>query len=65
LTFGDCNAYDPAWFDESRLVYISDCGRGAGFGGLAEINTEVDDGKGGGPLASAPRTGGPRGESKE
>ena len=38
LTFGDCNAHDPAWLDESRLAYISDCGRGMGMGALAEID---------------------------
>ncbi len=40
LTSGDCNAYDPAWLDKNRLVYISDCGRGAGMGALAEIDLE-------------------------
>ena len=38
LTFGDCNAYDPAWVDATRLVYISDCSRGMGMGAVAEIN---------------------------
>jgi hypothetical protein len=38
LTFGDCNAYDPAWLDTSRLVYISDCGRGEKMGALAQID---------------------------
>jgi hypothetical protein len=38
LTSGDCNAYDPAWLDATRVVYISDCGRGMGLGALAEID---------------------------
>ncbi|MFZ1084097.1 MAG: glycosyltransferase 87 family protein [Terracidiphilus sp.] len=35
LTFGDCNAYDPAWSDAATLLYISDCGRGMGLGAVA------------------------------
>jgi hypothetical protein len=35
LTFGDCNAYDPAWSGASALLYISDCGRGMGLGTVA------------------------------
>ena len=59
LTFGDCNAYSPAWLDESRLVYVSDCGRGTGFGALAEIEIDVPNGKGEVSSASKPRTSGP------
>jgi hypothetical protein len=35
LTFGDCNAYGPAWSDSATLLYISDCGRGMGLGAVA------------------------------
>jgi hypothetical protein len=47
LTNGDCNAYDPAWLDATRVVYISDCGRGMGLGALAEMTIVAgkDDGK--------------------
>jgi hypothetical protein len=38
LTFGDCNAYDPAWLDPDTLLYISDCGRGNGLGALSVLH---------------------------
>ncbi len=38
LTFGDCNAYDPAWLDGDTLLYISDCGRGNGLGALSVLH---------------------------
>jgi hypothetical protein len=41
LTFGDCNAYDPTWLDATRLLYVSDCGRGMKFGALAELNVRT------------------------
>lgn len=41
LTFGDCNAYDPTWLDTTRLLYVSDCGRGMKFGALAELNVRT------------------------
>ncbi len=41
LTFGDCNAFDPAWRDRETLLYISDCGRGMGMGALAELRVET------------------------
>jgi hypothetical protein len=65
LTFGDCNAYDPAWLDATRLVYISDCGRGAGMGALAEINFGIDTGKRERTAADAARFIRPQGESQE
>jgi hypothetical protein len=45
LTFGDCNAYDPAWSGATTLLYISDCGRGIGLGSLAvsHINTAPEE----------------------
>jgi hypothetical protein len=42
LTFGDCNAYDPAWSGANKLLYISDCGRGVGLGDLAISNLYID-----------------------
>jgi hypothetical protein len=65
LTFGDCNAYDPAWLDATRLVYVSDCGRGAGMGALAEINIGMDTGKRDGAAADAARISRAQGESQE
>jgi hypothetical protein len=41
LTFGDCNAYSPAWSDVSTLLYISDCGRGMGLGTVAVSHPEI------------------------
>lgn len=41
LTFGDCNAYDPTWLDATRLLYVSDCGRGMKFGALAELDVRT------------------------
>ena len=38
LTFGDCNAYAPAWKDEKTLLYATDCGRGIGFSTLAWVS---------------------------
>lgn len=43
LTFGDCNAYDPTWLDATRVLYVSDCGRGMKFGALAELNVKSAD----------------------
>jgi hypothetical protein len=65
LTFGDCNAYDPAWLDETRLVYVSDCGRGEGMGALAEINLGIATGASERTWANPPHTSGPEGESQE
>jgi len=65
LTFGDCNAYDPAWLDATRLVYISDCGRGAGMGALAEIHIGIDAGKRESAAAGAARISRAQGESQE
>jgi hypothetical protein len=65
LTFGDCNAYDPAWLDESRVVYVSDCGRGEGIGALAEIDLGTATGASGRTSANPPRTGAPGGEPQK
>ena len=35
LTFGDCNAYSPAWIGPLKIAYATDCGRGLGLSGLA------------------------------
>jgi hypothetical protein len=44
LTFGDCNAYGPAWSDSATLFYISDCGRGMGLGAVATIHPDTPSG---------------------
>jgi hypothetical protein len=38
LTFSDCNAYTPAWKDDKTLLYATDCERGMGMTGLAELH---------------------------
>lgn len=38
LTFGDCNAYAPAWMDSSTIGYATDCERGLGLTALASID---------------------------
>lgn len=40
LTFGDCNAYSPAWMNDSTIAYATDCGRGLGLTALASINVD-------------------------
>jgi hypothetical protein len=65
LTFGDCNAYDPAWLDATRVIYISDCGHGIGQGAPAEIDIgaafpEVKD-----VAAQAIHAGEPQGDSRK
>lgn len=45
LTFGDCNAYAPAWMNRmnaTTIVYSTDCGRGQGLTALASIETGHD-----------------------
>ncbi|QNI31361.1 DUF2029 domain-containing protein [Alloacidobacterium dinghuense] len=37
LTFGDCNAFAPAWLDNATVAYATDCGRGLGLTALASI----------------------------
>jgi hypothetical protein len=65
LTFGDCNAYDPAWLGKNRLVYISDCGRGKGMGALAEIDMGIATSAEKKTLADIPRTRWPQGDLQE
>jgi hypothetical protein len=65
LTFGDCNAYDPAWLDATRVIYISDCGHGIGQGAPAEIDVraafpELKD-----VAAQSLHAGQPQGESRK
>lgn len=38
LTFGDCNAFAPAWMNETKIVYATDCERGLGLTALASID---------------------------
>lgn len=38
LTFGDCNAYTPAWSSATTIIYATDCGRGIGLSALASID---------------------------
>ncbi len=38
LTFGDCNAYSPAWRNATTIVYATDCERGLGLTALASID---------------------------
>ena len=38
LTFGDCNAYTPAWLAPRTIIYATDCGRGIGLTALASID---------------------------
>jgi Glycosyltransferase family 87 len=38
LTFGDCNAFAPAWMNATTVGYGTDCGRGLGLPALASIN---------------------------
>ena len=37
LTSADCNAISPSWEDSQNLLYVSDCGRGLGFGAPARV----------------------------
>jgi hypothetical protein len=37
LTFGDCNAFSPAWMNDATVDYATDCGRGIGLPALASI----------------------------
>ncbi|MGA3080375.1 MAG: glycosyltransferase 87 family protein [Terracidiphilus sp.] len=65
LTFGDCNAYDPAWSGASSLLYISDCGRGMGLGAVAIRPFHIVPGK---PDNSPPfsiSTNRPQGEAQQ
>jgi len=39
LTFGDCNAFTPAWMSPATIIYATDCGRAYGLTGLASIDT--------------------------
>jgi hypothetical protein len=65
LTFGDCNAYDPAWLDKNRLVYISDCGRGDEMGAVAEINVRTSMGAGERASTNAEYTSSPQGGARK
>ena len=38
LTFGDCNAFAPAWMNATTVGYGTDCGRGLGLPALASID---------------------------
>lgn len=38
LTFGDCNAFSPAWMNDTTIAYATDCGRGLGLTALASID---------------------------
>ena len=38
LTFGDCNAFAPAWMNETTIAYSTDCERGFGLTALASID---------------------------
>ncbi len=38
LTFGDCNAFAPAWMNDTTVVYATDCGRGLGLTALASMD---------------------------
>ena len=40
LTFGDCNAYSPSWFDPRTIGYSTDCGRGLGLAALALVSID-------------------------
>jgi hypothetical protein len=40
LTFGDCNAYRPAWSGPLTIAYATDCGRGLGLSALASVNID-------------------------
>ncbi|MBB6146609.1 hypothetical protein HNQ77_004588 [Silvibacterium bohemicum] len=42
LTFSDCNACTPTWKDEETLLYATDCERGMGMTGLAEMHFHGD-----------------------
>jgi Tol biopolymer transport system component len=37
LTSAACNATSPSWEDDENLLYVSDCGRGLGFGAPARV----------------------------
>ncbi|MGA2348863.1 MAG: glycosyltransferase family 87 protein [Terracidiphilus sp.] len=62
LTFGDCNAYDPAWSDAATLLYISDCGRGMGLGAPAISHPNIVPKEAGNSLISAILTNRSQGE---
>ncbi|MGD0547469.1 MAG: hypothetical protein ABR991_06525 [Terracidiphilus sp.] len=64
LTFGDCNAYSPAWSDVATLLYISDCGRGMGLGSLAISHPSTVAQKLGNPPTSAILTQRAQGEAQ-
>ncbi len=38
LTFGDCNAFAPAWMNKSTVAFATDCGRGLALTALASIH---------------------------
>jgi hypothetical protein len=40
LTFGDCNAYAPAWMEAATVAYATDCGRGLGLTALASMHVD-------------------------
>jgi hypothetical protein len=65
LTFGDCNAYDPAWRDSATLFFISDCGRGIGLGALAIAHLSTGQDASRSPLPAATLTGGHQGEAQQ
>jgi hypothetical protein len=64
LTFGDCNAYGPAWSDAATLLYISDCGRGLGLGDLAISHPNIVSQEPGISLTSTILTNHPQGEAQ-
>ena len=64
LTFGDCNAYGPAWSDAATLLYISDCGRGMGLGAVAISHPEIPSGELNKSLSFAILTHRPQGEAQ-
>jgi hypothetical protein len=65
LTFGDCNAYDPAWSGAATLLYISDCGRGTGLGAVAIRPLDIVPGKTANSLPFAISTNLPQGEAQQ
>ncbi|MGA3370316.1 MAG: glycosyltransferase family 87 protein [Terracidiphilus sp.] len=64
LTFGDCNAYGPAWSDPVTLLYISDCGRGMGLGAVAISHPSIVPKKPDHSLTSAFLADRPQGEAQ-
>jgi Glycosyltransferase family 87 len=40
LTYGDCNAYTPAWQGNGTVLYATDCMRGMGLTSLTSLNID-------------------------